>query len=73
MEQMHYDKLQYNWREINILRWLSDQDQVSIFGHWKIAIDVNKDFKYFVWITEDIPRNQTEHFLRNFLDLSGFR
>ena len=24
-----------------------------------------KNFKYFVWITEDIPRDQTEHFSRN--------
>ena len=33
--------------EINILQWLSDKSQVSILQHWKIAIDVNKDFNYF--------------------------
>ena len=27
----------------------------------------------FVWIKEDIPRNQTEYFLRIIQDLSGFR
>ena len=32
------------YQEINILQWSSDQGQVSNFQHWKIAIDVNKDF-----------------------------
>ena len=34
-------------QEISILRSSSYQDQVSIFRHWKITIDVNQDW---IWL-----------------------
>ena len=49
MEERNYDKLQYDKQEINILQWSNDQAQVSIFQHSKVPIDVNENFKYFVW------------------------
>ena len=33
MDQVNYDKMQYDIQEINILRGSSDQGQVSVFRH----------------------------------------
>ena len=65
MEQINYDKLQYDITKNKHFTIIERPGQSRILRHRKIAINVNKDFKYFVRITENIPRNQTEHFSRN--------
>ena len=69
MDQVNYDKMQYDIQEINILRGSSDQGQVSVFRHWKIEIDVNNILS---GSQKTSPRIRLNLFQKIFLDFFGF-
>ena len=66
MEQINYYKLQYDITRNKHFTMIARPGSSEHLSTLKDAIDVNKDVKYFVWITEDIPRNQTEIFEKYF-------
>ena len=71
---IYYDKLQY---DITRNKDFMIMERPGPSKHLSTLKDsyryVNKDFKYFVWITEDIPRTRLNIFREIFVDLCGFR
>ena len=69
MEKINYDKLQHDIRRNKHFTMIERPGPSKHFDI-ETLLSISKDFQYFVPITEDIPRNQTEHFstiFRHFL------
>ena len=62
MEKINYDKLlQHDIRRNKHFTTIERPGPSKHFDIERLLL-ILKDFKYFVRITEDIPRNQTEHY-----------